>query len=127
MRISEVSKHTGLPISTIRFYERKGVTTTPHRNGRDRSYAPQDVRALEFIKDAQSLGLSLGEISSLLQGSWATGDMARTARTHRANIKDRIAALHRIDKVLAVLETCTCESFADCDLEAAQTGRKGCC
>lgn len=116
MRISDVAAQTGIPISTIRYYEKRAIIDKPHRNGRDRSFSQQDVRAIQFVRDAQSLGLKLDDIATLLKGSWSTGEMAKVAATHRQSIRARIAALHRIDAVLAALESCRCASFADCTL-----------
>jgi DNA-binding transcriptional MerR regulator len=110
-------------VSTIRYYEKKAIIPKPERNGRDRSFSQQDIRAIQFVRDAQSLGLPLSEISTLLQGSWNTGEMTKVIVTHRQTVRERIKALKRIDKVLAALETCRCDSFADCDLNASQCKR----
>ncbi len=123
MRISDVVDQTGIPVSTIRYYEKHAIIPKPARNGRERTFSPQDIQALQFVRDAQSLGLSLGEISDLLQGDWATGEMAKTATAHRQKVRNRIAALKRIDKVLATLETCHCNSFAQCDVKATECKR----
>lgn len=125
MRISDVADQTGISISAIRYYEKRAIIPKPNRNGRDRSFSENDIRAIQFVRDAQSLGLSLGEISILLKGSWSTGEMAKVATTHRRTVRDRIAALKRIDKVLASLETCRCDSFAECDMNAAKCNQDG--
>lgn len=123
MRISDVADQTGIPISTIRYYEKRAIIPKPDRIGRDRAFSQKDVRAIQFVRDAQSLGLKLGEISILLQGSWSTGEMAKVAAAHRQTVRERIAALKRIDKVLSSLETCRCDSFTECDMNAAQCKR----
>jgi DNA-binding transcriptional MerR regulator len=120
MRISDVADQTGIPISTIRYYEKRAIIPKPNRNGRDRSFSQSDIRAIQFVRDAQSLGLTLGEISTLLQGSWSNGEMAKVAAAHRETVRERIAALKRIDKVLSSLEMCNCNSFAECNMNAAQ-------
>ena len=118
MRISDVAEQTGIPISTIRYYERRAIIPKPGRNGRDRSFTDRDVRAIRFVRDAQSLGLSLGEIAKLLQGSWKNQEMAKVAHQYRQTVRQKIAALTRIDEVLSSLETCRCDSFADCHVTA---------
>jgi len=118
MRISDVADQTGIPISTIRYYEKRAILPKPNRNGRDRRFSQQDIRAILFVRDAQSLGLTSGEISDLLQAEWSTGSMAKVATVHRQTVQERIAALKRIDKVLEALESCSCQSFAECDLTA---------
>lgn len=120
MRISDVADQIGIPISTIRYYEKRSIIPKPIRNGRDRTFSQNDVRAIQFVRDAQSLGLTLSEISTLLQGSWSNGEMAKVAAAHRQTVRERVAALKRIDKVLSSLETCRCDSFAECDMNATQ-------
>jgi DNA-binding transcriptional MerR regulator len=120
MRISDVADQTGIPISTIRYYEKRAIIPKPNRIGRDRSFTHQDVKAIQFVRDAQLLGLSLSEISDLLQSSWKNREMAKIAAGHRQTIRERIAALKRIDKILSSLEMCHCESFAECNMNAPQ-------
>ena len=50
MRIGEVAQRTGLSISNIRFYEKKGLIG-PDRNAQNRyrEYGEEDVRRLEEI------------------------------------------------------------------------------
>ncbi len=123
MRISDVADRTGIPISTIRYYEKRAIIPKPSRNGRDRSFTQNDVKAIQFVRDAQSLGLSLNEISKLLQSSWKNREMAKVATAYRQTVRERIAALNRIDKVLSSLEECRCDSFAECNMTAAQCKR----
>lgn len=123
MRISDVAIKLGIPVSTIRYYEKQAVIRKPSRQGRDRSYSAEDVRALQFVRDAQSLGLPLREISSLVQNSWSKGEMAKVAAGHRETVRAKIEALHRVDRILSALETCACKSFADCDLSGSDGQR----
>jgi DNA-binding transcriptional MerR regulator len=123
MRISDVADRTGIPISTIRYYEKREIIPKPSRNGRDRMFSQEDVRAVQFVRDAQSLGLKLDEIAILLRGPWNKGEIANVAAKHRRTIRERIAALKRIDKTLEALETCRCDSYVECDLNADQCKR----
>ena len=49
MRISDVAKIVELPVSKIRYYERKDIASKPVRQGINRSFSKQDVRVLEFV------------------------------------------------------------------------------
>ncbi len=65
--IGELAKLSGLPIDTIRFYERKGLLKSPLRSeGGFRLFSDQDVSRLKFVQRAQALGFSLGEVRDLL-------------------------------------------------------------
>lgn len=67
MKIGELSKRTGLPASTIRFYESKGLlnAVTREANGY-RTYPPEAVAVLSIITGAQQTGFSLDEIKQAL-------------------------------------------------------------
>lgn len=122
MRISDVAMELGIPISTIRFYEKKNVIREPSRRGRERCYTEKDVRTIEFVRDAQALGLSLREISTLVQNTWSKGEMAKVAAGHRKTVKAQIEALRRVDEVLVALEACACNGAIDCNLSSIDFG-----
>lgn len=67
MRIGQVADSVGLPSQTIRFYERQGLLPPPRRgpNGY-RDYDDSTVARLRFIRTAQTAGLTLGEIASIV-------------------------------------------------------------
>jgi DNA-binding transcriptional MerR regulator len=67
MLIHDLSQATGVPASTIRYYERLGLLQAPQRNpAQYRLYATPDVERLRFIQKAKRLGLSLTEIGQLI-------------------------------------------------------------
>ncbi len=125
MRISDVANEVGIPISTIRYYEKRSIIAKPGRNGRNREFSEQDVRAIKFVRDLQSLGLPLADISVLVQKSWDKGDMALVAAKHRARVRERIETLQRVDQVLASLETCACSGLDDCRVTAGDCRNDG--
>jgi MerR family transcriptional regulator, copper efflux regulator len=68
MRIGELSRHTGVPVQTLRFYEREKLLREPPRtSGGYRSYGQSDLARVRFIRDAQQLGFTLREIRELLK------------------------------------------------------------
>lgn len=69
MKIGEVSKETGLSVSNIRFYERKGLLCPKRREeSQYREYGPEDVRRLKEIMLLRKLGISVESIYLLYQG-----------------------------------------------------------
>ena len=65
-RISEAARRSGLPTSTLRYYERIGLLPAPART--DAGYRAYEERALDrlsFISRARELGLRLDEIGGL--------------------------------------------------------------
>ncbi len=66
MEIGEVSKHSKLPASTLRFYEEKGLIHSIGRNGLKRIFSPDIMQKLALITLGRNAGLSLEEISEML-------------------------------------------------------------
>ena len=68
--IGDVSKQTGVPIRTIRFYEEAGLLSPSERRPSGyRIYTAQDVEKLRFIQQAKRFGLTLKEIRSIMRRS----------------------------------------------------------
>lgn len=67
MLIGEIADAVGLPSSTIRFYERKGLLPAPARgvNGY-RVYTASTITRVAFIRTAQAAGITLVEIASIV-------------------------------------------------------------
>ena len=68
MRIGEVAQRTGLSISNIRFYEKKGLIG-PDRNAQNRyrEYEEEDVRRLEEIILYRKMDFTIETIADLLE------------------------------------------------------------
>jgi DNA-binding transcriptional MerR regulator len=68
-RIGEIASHTGVSVDTLRYYEKRRLLSAPPRTeGGYRRYSDDVVRQVRFIKQAQSLGLTLDDIQQLLSG-----------------------------------------------------------
>ena len=66
MTVGEVSQRSGLPVSTIHFYESKGLIQSERTSGKQRRYSPAILRYLAIVKVAQRAGLSLDEVLDAL-------------------------------------------------------------
>ncbi len=68
MRIGDLAATAGMTTKAIRYYESIGVLDEPARTEAGyRSYGPASVERLEFVKQAQASGLTLAEITSILE------------------------------------------------------------
>ena len=65
MDIAEVAQRSGLPASTLRFYEEKGLIASKGRRGLRRVFDPGVLERLALIKLASSAGFSLVEVSRM--------------------------------------------------------------
>lgn len=63
MDISEVARRAGVPASTLRFYEQKGLIVSSGRRGLRRQFAPGVLEQLALIALGRSVGFSLDEIA----------------------------------------------------------------
>lgn len=114
LTIGALARAAGVGIETIRFYERKDLLPEPPRTEAGyRQYPPDTVHRLRFIRRAQGLGFSLGEISELLDlridERSACGTVEGRARDKLEQIAEKISELKRIEAALKRL-VANCEA-----------------
>jgi DNA-binding transcriptional MerR regulator len=63
--IAEVSRRSGIPASTLRFYEEKGLIASAGRHGLRRTYEPAIFERLALIALGQASGFTLEEIATM--------------------------------------------------------------
>lgn len=99
MRIGQIAAASGVTEKTIRYYEQIGVLDAPKRtpNGY-RDYDTSAANKLRFVKAAQAIGLSLGEIREVI----ALRDRGETPCEHVVGLIRRRA--DEIDAKIAELE-----------------------
>lgn len=128
--IGELSKHSGVNIETIRYYERVKMLPAPPRaaNGR-RVYGPAEKRALAFIRRSRDLGFTLEEIRAMLAlggpGRAPCADVHRIACAHLANVRNKLADLMKLESILAkTVAQCSDGATPDCPvLDILDAGR----
>ena len=103
--ISELARAAGVGVSTLRFYERRGlVTPTARTGGGYRHYDHEALRRLKFIRRAQRLGFTLAEVEQILTlpGAVDADDFTGVIDEKVSEIEQRIRDLGRVR--LALLE-----------------------
>jgi DNA-binding transcriptional MerR regulator len=65
MDIAEVARRSGVPASTLRFYEEKGLVETVGRRGLRRLFEPRVLERLSLIALGRRAGFSLQEIAAM--------------------------------------------------------------
>jgi DNA-binding transcriptional MerR regulator len=90
LRIGEVAELTGTTPRTIRYYEEIGLLPGSGREqGKHRSYTEADVeRVREIVRLRNLLGLSLDELSRLLEAQAARADLRRKLQ-HTEQVGER--------------------------------------
>jgi MerR family copper efflux transcriptional regulator len=108
LTIGRLAAAADVGIDTVRFYERAGLMPKPQRTGSGyRSYGPDDVSRLQFIRRAKTLGFALDEIAELLRLSRGQGGregVKALAQRRLRNLDERIAEFTRMRDVLAAYE-----------------------
>jgi MerR family mercuric resistance operon transcriptional regulator len=66
LTIGKLAAAANVGVETVRFYQRRGLLSTPKRLDGIRRYGEADVSRLRFIKQAQTAGFTLEEIRQLL-------------------------------------------------------------
>lgn len=123
MRIGEIAAEAGLTTSTIRYYEELGLIEEPQRISGQRSFSPQAVQQLLFIKQAARLNFSLNEIKTFLDG---LNNVQPHSRAWKAFAEEKITELEAqildLQTVLQSLElslACGCSDPTTCTRPAA--------
>ena len=137
MRISELADKVGIPVSTVRYYERIGLLAEPARTGSGyREYDNDAATRLLFVTRARKLGLACEQIVELLpiwDGTNCTSthdEVARLIADKKVEIADRIKELTtfaaQLDSVRTILETSpaphTCRTDLTCCMPSGTVG-----
>jgi DNA-binding transcriptional MerR regulator len=112
VRISELADRVGVPVSTVRYYERVGLLGAPARTSSGyRNYDDDSATRLLFVSRARALGLSCDQIAVLLpiwagaNCSSAHGEVARLIDDKQAEIATRIEELRTFASMLDAART----------------------
>ena len=108
MLIGELADAIGLPSQTIRFYERKGLLPDPERGANGyRNYDESTLTRLRFISAAQTAGLTLAEIGSIIDlrsdGTVPCTHAVRLIENKLASVRARISNLGALEAELEAL------------------------
>jgi MerR family transcriptional regulator, copper efflux regulator len=98
--ISQLADRTGIPATTLRFYESAGLLTPGRTPGGYRTYDQGALERLGFITAAKRLGLPLEEIAELLH-VWAGGSCAQVRDSLRPRLAARITEAEQSASELA--------------------------
>jgi MerR family redox-sensitive transcriptional activator SoxR len=121
LKISEVSRRSGVASSALRFYEERGLISSERAGSGHRRYPRSVLRRVAFIVFAQRVGLTLDEIAAelaKLPADRAPGrrDWSRLSSQWTTRIDERIAELQRLRSGLTECIGCGCLSLDRCAL-----------
>lgn len=128
MQIGTLAAETGLSRDTLRFYEQRGLIRSTRSANSYRTYAPETVLLIGYIRTAQRLGFSMGEIGASLPALWNSDTpveaMAALLLEKVSVIDRKIAELAdlRTELLERVMQTCPLMADAARAKEAGAVG-----
>ena len=121
LTVGDMARRSGVPVSTLHFYEKKGLITSRRTDGNQRRYPRGLLRHVAIIRIAQRAGISLAEIKETM--SSLPEDRAPTAQEWRRmsaswadRLDDRIKALSQLRDDMQGCIGCGCLSMRSCPL-----------
>lgn len=121
LAVGEVARRSGVAVSTLHFYEAKGLIASRRSEGNQRRYGREVLRRVAFIRVAQRVGIPLARIAEALaqlpEGRTPDrADWARLSAAWREELDARIAQLRRLRDTLDDCIGCGCLSIDRCRL-----------
>ena len=125
LSVGEVAKRSGVAVSTLHFYETKGLIRSLRTEGNQRRYPRGVLRRVAVIKVAQRTGIPLASIQAALarlpDGRAPTAeDWAALSRAWRTELDERILRLTQLRDQLDDCIGCGCLSLKTCPLRNPQ-------
>ena len=132
LSVGEVAARSGVPVSTLHFYEAQGLIWSRRSAGNQRRYGRGVLRAIAVIKVAQRAGVPLASIRDRLRAlppnqKPTAADWAVMSTAWKDDLTNRIDRLTRLRDQLESCIGCGCLTLDDCPLrnpgdELAQDG-----
>ncbi|MGE8501412.1 MAG: redox-sensitive transcriptional activator SoxR [Pseudomonas sp.] len=121
LTVGQVAERSGVSVSTLHFYEAKGLIHSQRNAGNQRRYSRQILRRVALIKVAQRLGIPLADIGAILatlphDHTPTAADWQRFSQHWKQELDARIERLSRLRDQLTGCIGCGCLSMDDCPL-----------
>lgn len=121
LSVGEVAKRSGVAVSALHFYERKGLISSWRNAGGQRRYPREVLRRVSVIKAAQRIGIPLDEIGGALarlpaKRTPTASDWRRLSDHWRNSLNERIERLTALRDQLDQCIGCGCLSLDACPL-----------
>ncbi len=119
--VGKVAQRCGVKVSTLHFYEQKGLIHSSRNAGNQRRYKADVLRRVAVIKAAQKMGISLEEIKRAFaslpdQRTPTVKDWQKLSTLWHGELNARIAYLERLRDSLTGCIGCGCLSMKNCPI-----------
>jgi MerR family redox-sensitive transcriptional activator SoxR len=121
LAVGDVAKRSGMAVSALHFYEKKGLIRSLRTSGNQRRYGRDVLRRLAVIRVAQRVGVPLESVRRafdvLPEARTPTrAEWARMSAAWKHELDQRILALHQLRDQLTDCIGCGCLSLRRCRL-----------
>jgi DNA-binding transcriptional MerR regulator len=116
MDISAVAKKSGVPASTLRFYEEKGLISSIGRQGLKRVFSPKILDQLALIALGRAAGLSLDEIGLMLTPNGHPNIDRQMLAAKADEIDEMVKRLAAMSHGLRHAAACPAPSHSECPI-----------
>ncbi len=121
LSVGDVARRSGVAVSTLHFYEAKGLIRSERTVGNQRRYPRAVLRRVSFIRVAQRVGIALADVAAALDTLPSTSaptreHWARLSAMWRRDLDERIAQLTTLRDTLDDCIGCGCLSIDRCRL-----------
>lgn len=119
--VGEVAKRSGVAVSTLHFYEDKGLIKSSRNQGNQRRYTPDVLRRVSVIKAAQKTGISLKSIKAAFDTlpnnrTPTKNDWQKLSQNWHDDLNYRINYLTELRDSLSGCIGCGCLSLKACPI-----------
>ena len=119
--VGRVAARCGVNVSTLHFYEQKGLIHSTRNAGNQRRYSADVLRRVSVIKAAQKMGISLESIRQAFaslpgERTPTMQDWQNLSSGWQAELNGRIAYLERLRDSLTGCIGCGCLSMTNCPI-----------
>ncbi|MEX1081559.1 MAG: redox-sensitive transcriptional activator SoxR [Halofilum sp. (in: g-proteobacteria)] len=132
LSVGELADRSGVAVSTLHFYESKGLIASHRNQSNHRRYPREVLRRVAVIRVAQRAGIPLAQIRETLanlpdQRTPTAVDWRRLSAEWQAELDARIAHLTELRDQLGECIGCGCLSVESCPLRNPwdELGREG--
>ena len=132
LAVGEVARRSGIAVSTVHFYESKGLIAGERTQGNQRRYHRSVLRRIAIIRIAQRAGIPLAAVNEALRDlphdhTPNARDWRHFTETWKDMLEERITGLIQLRDQLTSCIGCGCLSLEDCPLRNSddQLGKSG--
>lgn len=130
MNIGDVSRKSGLPAKTIRYYEAIDLVTPPRSENGYRAFRETELHKLAFLGRTRELGFTIEDCRTLLalyeDDGRESSQVKRVAQDHLRKIDEKIAQLQSMRGTLAhLIDECAGDHRPDCPILEDLAGEQG--